>query len=170
MPVRDAFSYNSCPALPDNLRKALTCLAMKSIVSRLAEICACIIIRLIASSSARGRPVTPLRDVWRCSGRLRPDASRHPSPSRTRTARPKMDVPGEALLAQARRSQAAALGGVSTMNPRRNHAVCSKPVNVTTCICRLLGYFPGTLPLSLTESKGCLTFHHAQLPGGSWKT
>jgi hypothetical protein len=36
----------------------------------------------------------------------RADASRRPSPSRTRTARPKMDVPGGALLAQARRSRA----------------------------------------------------------------
>jgi hypothetical protein len=37
---------------------------------------------------------------------LRADASRCPSPSRTRNARPKMDVPGGVLLAQARRSRA----------------------------------------------------------------
>ena len=70
----------------------------------------------LSSSSARGRTVTPLRDVWRRSGRLRPDASRHPSPSRTRKARPKMYVPGEALLAQARRSRAAALPNVHFRN------------------------------------------------------
>jgi hypothetical protein len=73
MPVRDAFSYNSCPALPDNLRKALTCLAMKSIVSRLAEICACIIytsprVKLgarAASIASTGRTL-PLRAQREC--------------------------------------------------------------------------------------------------------
>ena len=58
------------------------------------------------ASSACGRTGAPRRDVRRRSGRLRPDASRRPSPSWTRNARPKMDVPGGALLAQARRSRA----------------------------------------------------------------
>jgi hypothetical protein len=123
----------------------------------------------MASSSARGRPETLRRDV-RCRFERSENARQRPSPSRTRIARPKMDVPGGALLAQARRSRATALSGVSTMNPRQKYAVCSKSANVTPCICRLLGYFSGTPPLSLTESKGCLTFHHAQLPGGSWET
>ena len=64
---------------------------------------------LMASSSARGRAGAIRRDVWRRYGRLRPYASRHSSPSWTRNARPKMDVPGGALLAQARISRAPAL-------------------------------------------------------------
>ena len=59
----------------------------------------------LASSSARGRPETPRRDV-RCRFERSENARQRPSPSRTRTARPKMDVPGGALLAQARRSRA----------------------------------------------------------------
>jgi hypothetical protein len=87
----------------------------------------------LASSSARGRPETPRRDV-RCRFERSENARQRPSPSRTRKARPKMDVPKprgppagfarrglsregletllrvsmtvDALLAQARRSRA----------------------------------------------------------------
>ena len=56
----------------------------------------------IASSSARGRAGAIRRDVRRRFERSE-NASRRPSPSRTRIARPKMDVPGGALPAIARR-------------------------------------------------------------------
>ena len=57
------------------------------------------------SSSARGRAGAIRRDVRSCFERSE-NAKRRPSPSRTRAARPKMDVPGGAHPAIAHRSRA----------------------------------------------------------------
>ena len=61
-------------------------------------------------SSARGRAGLIRRDGWSRSGRLRPDARRHTSPSWTGEARPLMDDPGGALLPRARRGRAKRAG------------------------------------------------------------